>query len=217
MDVVRVVRRKARGAKTGHAGTLDPLATGVLVVCIGRRATRLVPQLMAGAKRYTATIDFSATSQTDDAEGPLEPVEWSRETPVPRNEIEQVLHNEFTGEIMQAPPAHSAMKVGGRRAYKLARKGDAVKLEPRPVMIHSIDIVEYEWPRLVIDVRCGKGTYIRSLARDLGRALGGGAHLAALRRTAVGEYTIEQAVRLDDVPDPLEVSDLLPVPDGKAC
>ncbi len=211
MGVVSVVRRRAGKAKTGHAGTLDPLATGVLVVCIGRPATRLVPRLMGTSKRYLATIDFSNTSETDDAEGPLHLVDWTRQTPVPQSEIENVLQTEYVGEIMQTPPAFSAMKIGGQRAYKLARQGKKVEMKSRPIQIYEIKIVSYEWPTLVLDIHCGKGTYIRSLARDVGQSLGGGGYLSALQRTAVGDFTIQQSTPLDDVPDPVEQHHLISV------
>ncbi|MFG0330207.1 MAG: tRNA pseudouridine(55) synthase TruB [Phycisphaerales bacterium] len=200
MDVVRVVRRRAGGAKTGHAGTLDPLATGVLLVLLGR-ATKQVERLMATEKRYEATVDLSAFSTTDDAEGERTPV-VVESTPT-RARIESELRERFTGAIEQRPPAFSAMKVGGRRAYKLARQGREVKLEARPVVIHEIRLLEYDWPLARLDIRCGKGTYIRSLARDLGAALGTGGYLADLRRTAVGPYTVDDAIALDEVPEPL--------------
>lgn len=214
MDVCRAVRRRliAGGApkriKVGHGGTLDPLATGVLVVLIGR-ATRLCDRIMAGEKRYTAEVDLSRTSTTDDEEGEATTIDVPH--PPSRADIENSLRG-FVGRIMQRPPAYSAMKVGGRRAYKLARAGGQVRLEPRPVEIHEIAVVDYQWPRLVLDIRCGKGTYIRSLARDLGEALGTGGMLGALRRTRVGPHRVEDATSLDDLPDALDPG-RLPHPD----
>jgi len=215
MSVVSVVRRRAGGAKTGHAGTLDPLATGVLLVCVGKPATRAVDRFMGMPKRYRATVDLSSFTSTDDAEGEREvvvPPDDPEHPAIPSIDAIRAACDQWTGRIMQAPPAFSAIKVGGRRAYRMARRGEEVDLPARPIEIHSIEIVDYAWPGLVIDVHCGKGTYIRSLARDLGRTLGVGGHLTSLRRTAIGEYAIEDAIVLDDVPDALHQSDLLPLP-----
>ena len=193
--------------KVGHGGTLDPLATGLLVVLCGK-ATPLCNQIMAGEKRYEARVDLSAFSTTDDREG--ERTEVAVEQPPTEDELRGAL-SEFVGDVMQRPPAFSAMKVGGRRAYALARKGQDVQLEPRPVTIQSIDLVSYRWPFVDLDIRSGKGVYIRSIARDLGTALGTGGSLASLRRTAVGRFNIDQAVRLEDLPETLSQDDLLPV------
>ncbi len=214
-SVCRLVKARLRrgGAprtvKVGHGGTLDPLASGVLVVLVGRAATRLCDEIMAGEKRYTAHVDLSHRSTTDDGEGELTEISLLR--PPTRDEIEAVC-SRFVGRIMQTPPAHSAMMVGGRRAYDMARRGEDPGLRARPVTIRAIDIVEYDWPRLVIDVRCGKGVYIRSLARDIGLALGPGAMLADLRRTAVGEFTIDRASALDALPEVIGQDDLILVP-----
>ncbi len=208
MDVIRVVRRRSGVRKTGHAGTLDPLATGVVVVCIGRAATRTIDQLMATEKAYRATIDLSATSETDDAEGPIHACAVEHEPTLAA--IEQCLVEQFTGQIMQTPPNHSAIKVDGRRAYKLARQGAELKLQPRPVLIHAIETEEYAYPQLILNIRCGKGTYIRSLARDLGQALNTGGYLTDLCRTAVGSYRVENAIHLDEIPQPLTADHLLP-------
>ena len=205
MDVVRVVRRRAGGAKTGHAGTLDPLATGVLVVCLGK-ATKSVPRIMDTSKRYLAEIDLSAFTTTDDREG--EAREIIVETPPDCEMVMQVLQS-FVGDIQQKPPAFSAINIQGKRAYKLARKGEIVDIPARSVRIHDIQLLRYDWPMLTLDIHCGKGTYIRSLARDLGLALGTGGHLASLRRTAVGRFTIEKAIPLDDVPQPLTEENLI--------
>ncbi len=206
MAVVSVVRARAGGARTGHAGTLDPLAEGVLVVALGR-ATKSIDQLMATDKRYRTEIDLSAFTDTDDLEGQRREVEVA---PPSEHDVRGALQR-FLGTIMQRPPARSAVKVGGRRAYDLARRGESVELAPRPVDVHGLELVRYEWPALVLDVRCGKGTYIRSLARDLGLALGTGGHCRTLRRTAVGPFTEAEAVKLDDVPAPLEQGDLIPL------
>lgn len=218
MHVCANIRARIRSAgapkriKVGHAGTLDPLATGVLVVLVGK-ATRLQDRFMAGRKRYTARVDLSSRSRTDDREGPVSPVECE---PAPRAAIETVIPN-FIGTIMQRPPAYSAMKVGGRRAYDLARKSeteaDMPVLAHRPITIDSIDIVEYDWPILTLDIACAKGTYIRSLARDVGEQLNTGGMLDGLIRTQVGRYTLDHAHALDDLPSNLTQQDLLPIPD----
>ena len=199
MDVVRRVRRAGGHCKTGHAGTLDPLATGVLICCLGR-ATRRVDELMGLTKVYEATVDLSAFTSTDDAEGPRQEVSVPRP---PSAEHVRTALDGLTGTIEQSPPAYSAIKVGGQRAYKLARKGEGVELPPRPVRIDAIELISYDWPLLRIVVTCGKGTYIRSLARQIGAALGTGGHLTTLRRTAIGPYTIDRAVNLEELPEPL--------------
>ncbi len=205
MQVVARVRRSAGGIRTGHAGTLDPLATGVLVVALGK-ATKQIDRLMATDKHYRTVIDLSAFTTTDDREGERTEVQV---TTVPDEaQILAVLRN-FVGTILQRPPAFSAMKVGGRRAYKLARRGETVELQPRPVTIHSIQLCEFQWPQLEIQVHCGKGTYIRSLARDVGSALGCGGHCASLRRTAVGPFDDTLALRLENLPPLLQPLDLI--------
>ncbi len=205
--VCRDVRRRTAGAKIGHAGTLDPFATGVLVLAVGA-ATKHIASLMATDKRYTASLDLSRRSTTDDPEGEIEyfPVL----TPPTRATIEGALAG-FVGEIDQRPPIYSAVHIAGERAYRLARRGDLTERpEPRRVVVHSINIISYDWPALTLDVRCGKGVYIRSLARDLGGALGVGGMLTELRRTAVGEFTIDRATPLADLPDPVERA-ILPI------
>ena len=208
MDVVRVVRRRAGKRKTGHAGTLDPLATGVLICCLGK-ATRAVNLLMDLTKEYRTTIDLSAFTKTDDAEGEREPVEV--ESPPGVDQIREVLDT-LTGDVTQVPPMYSAIKVGGERAYKLARKGHDVEMPPRVVRIDEIRLLDYDWPSLEIEVVAGKGTYIRSLARQIGEGLGTGGYLTALRRTAIGPYSIDRAIKLDDVPTPITPELLLPIP-----
>lgn len=213
MQVCAAIRAKLRAAgapkriKVGHAGTLDPLATGVLVVLVGK-ATKLQDQHMAGEKGYLAEIDLANVSRTDDMEGPVEPVACQ---PIDRDRIDAAL-TQFIGTIQQRPPAYSAMKIDGRRAYALARKAetpeDLPELKPRPVIIHSIDVERFEWPVVTLRIACGKGTYIRSLARDLGAALGTGGMLCALRRTRVGPWTLEHATTLDDLPSGLTQADL---------
>ena len=193
--------------KVGHGGTLDPLASGVLVILCGK-ATPLCNRVMAGEKRYEARVDLSAFTTTDDREGEREEVEVDSS---PTDDCVHEAVGGFVGEIMQRPPAFSAMKVGGRRAYALARQGEVVELEPRPVTIHAIDVLAYEWPFVDLDIRCGKGVYIRSLARDLGCTLGTGGSLAALRRTAVGAFAIDHAIPMESLPRVLTQADLLSV------
>ncbi len=213
MTVCRAVKRKliAGGApkkvKVGHGGTLDPLATGLMVVMVGR-ATKLCDVVMAGRKGYVAGIDLSRTSTTDDREGDLTSVEVAR---IPTPEQVGAAAEKFVGTIQQRPPSHSAIWVDGRRSYHLARAGKAEDLPERPVVIHSLRVVAYAWPLLTIDVECGKGTYIRSLARDLGAALGCGGMLMSLRRTRVGQFTIDRATPLDDLPERLGQGDLLAI------
>lgn len=216
MSVCRVIKGKLikggapKNTKVGHGGTLDPLATGVVVVLIGRAATRLCDEIMAGEKRYVAEVDLGHRSTTDDREGELTEICVLR-APT-RGEVEAAC-SRFVGTIDQAPPAHSAIWIDGERAYKLARAGEAPEMKPRPVTIHSIEILEYAFPRLVLDIRCAKGTYIRSLARDLGVTMGTGGMLAGLRRTAVGEFSIDHAQTLEEVPEPLLEEHLLPLPE----
>ncbi len=217
MDVVRRVRRAAAGGiavrgrrprvKVGHAGTLDPLACGVVICCLGA-ATRAVPSLMDLPKTYVAQVDLSAFTATDDREAPLEPVDVPR--PPDRAVIENMLPR-FVGLIAQRPPAFSAVHVRGRRAYHLARQGQTVEIGPRTVRIDALELLDYAWPIATLRIDCGKGTYIRSLARDLGAAMGTGGHLASLCRMAVGPYRVQKAMSLDDLPAVLTAEDLLPV------
>ena len=208
MDVVRRVRRAAGFAKTGHAGTLDPLATGVVICCLGR-ATKHIDRLMAATKAYRTVIDLSAFTPTDDREG--DRTEVAVTTPPTREAVEAVLPR-FLGDIEQKPPAYSAIHVAGRRAYQRARAGEVVDLPPRRVRIDALAVLDYAWPRLELAITCGKGVYIRSLGRELGQALGAGGHLASLRRTAVGPYTLSQAVPMDRLDRPIEQADLLDMP-----
>jgi tRNA pseudouridine55 synthase len=182
-----------RGTRIGHTGTLDPLATGVLVLCVGA-ATRLAEYVQRMEKVYRASVRLGARSTTDDGEGTVSAV-----PDITPPELERVTRTlqEFLGTIEQVPPDHSAAKVTGRRAYALARQGREMSLAPRPVTVHALSILEYAYPRLDIEVRCGKGTYVRSLARDLGDRLGCGAYLESLRRTRVGHFLADEALSLD--------------------
>jgi len=192
--VDRVKRLLPVGTKVGHTGTLDPFASGVLVLLLGR-ATRQCQRIMDMPKTYEARIRLGATTATDDIESPEQPREPA---PVPpsRRQIEQAVQS-FVGLIQQRPPVYSAVKLRGRRACDLARRGATVRLEPRPVRIYAIDVLDYAWPDLNLRIECGRGTYIRALARDLGETLNVGGYLAALRRTRIGPYDIQQAVPLE--------------------
>jgi tRNA pseudouridine55 synthase len=189
--VAQVKRLLPRGTKIGHAGTLDPFATGVLLLLVGK-ATKLCERLMDAPKQYGATVKFGATTETDDPESPEQPHVVG---PIPTVDQIDAALQAFVGEISQRPPAFSALKVGGRRAYDLARRGHAVELEPRRVRVYGIERLAYTWPLLSLRIDCGRGTYIRSIARDLGEALGIGAYLTALRRTRVGTFDAASAMR----------------------
>jgi tRNA pseudouridine55 synthase len=191
--VDRALRWFPRRTRVGHTGTLDPLATGVLVLCIGV-ATRLTEYVQRMAKTYRTILRLGARSDTDDADGTIQQV---ADAPVPDSPRVTQVVGEFIGDIEQVPPAFSAAKVSGRRAYDLARQGDEVNLSSRRVHVYGIDILAYEYPRLELEVRCGKGTYIRSLARDLGERLGCGAFVDVLRRTRVGSFDEAEAVGLE--------------------
>ena len=208
MDVVRRVRRAAGGVKTGHAGTLDPLATGVVVCCLGR-ATKAVPRLMDLTKVYEAQVDLGAFTDTDDLEGDRREVAVA--APPDREAVLEALA-EFVGLIEQRPPAHSAVHVEGQRAYRRARRGETFELPLRQVRVDAIDLVEFRWPLATLRVTCGKGTYIRSIARDLGRCLETGGHLAALRRTAVGPYDLALAVDESRLERSIAQGDLIDAP-----
>jgi len=193
--VAMVKRRLPRGTKIGHAGTLDPFATGVLLLLIGK-STKLCERLMDQPKQYLATVKLGATTPTDDPES-QEAAVLGAVTPTPA-QLEDALQK-FRGEILQTPPVYSAMKVGGRRAYELARRGSDVKLEPRPVMVYSLKLIEYQWPYVKLKIDCGRGTYIRAIARDLGEVLGCGGYLTELTRTKVGSFTLDDSVSLEQI------------------
>jgi tRNA pseudouridine55 synthase len=189
-EVVDRVARPLRGVKVGHAGTLDPLASGVLVVCVGA-ATRLIEFVQRMPKTYRTAIRLGATSDTLDADGHVVAVASPR---VPKeSEVLAALAGQV-GTIEQRPPAFSALKVAGRRAYDLARAGLEVELAPRPVTIDRIDLLGYQWPRLELKITCGGGTFIRSIARDVGEALGCGGLVEVLVRTGIGPYTQAEAI-----------------------
>lgn len=191
--VAQVKRLLPKGTKIGHAGTLDPFATGVLLLLVGK-ATKSCEQLMNAPKQYEATIKLGATTDTDDPESPEHPTPGVC-PPTPAAVVATLPR--FVGDILQRPPAFSAMKVEGKRSYHLARKGQLVQHEPRVVRVYSIELLDYEWPLLRIRVDCGRGTYIRALARDIGEELKVGGHLVQLRRTRVGDFSVETAVGID--------------------
>lgn len=194
-DVVARVRRLVGERRVGHGGTLDPMATGVLPVAVGL-ATRTVEFLSDGDKTYRATIAFGQTTTTDDREG--EVVEECSVEGLDLARIEIVLP-EFRGRIRQVPPMHSAIHVNGERLYALARKGEQVEVPARDVEIISLDVISWKAPLLTVDVTCSKGTYIRALARDIGAAVGTGAHLADLQRTRSGPFSLEQSLSLEEL------------------
>jgi tRNA pseudouridine55 synthase len=194
-DVVAKARRLAGQRRIGHTGTLDPMATGLLVLCLGR-ATRLAEYMTAHDKRYEGVIRLGVRTETDDAEGAV-----LTEAPVPPLDHGRLreLEAQFTGALQQRPPAYSAIKVGGERAYTAARRGGALDLPARPVEVHRIQLTALGTATLAVEVHCGPGTYIRSIARDIGEVLGCGGHLAALRRTSVGRFTLAEAVPLAEL------------------
>jgi tRNA pseudouridine55 synthase len=193
-DVVRKLRRLVRTKKIGHAGTLDPLATGLLILCTGK-FTKRINEYMAKEKEYTGTITLGASTPTYDLES--EPVVQKDAAYVTPDLVHEVIAAQFTGAIDQVPPAHSAIKVGGKRVYELARKGKEVKLDPRRVTVRTFEITAFRLPVLEFRVVCSTGTYIRSLANDLGAVLGCGGYLSSLRRTRIGEFTVEQALTME--------------------
>jgi tRNA pseudouridine55 synthase len=193
--VDQVKRLLPRGTKVGHAGTLDPFATGVLLLLVGK-ATKMCERLMDSPKQYEATVKLGATTETDDPESPEQPTPGAQV--VALDTIEREVRR-FVGAIQQTPPQYSAIKLGGKRACDRIRDGEAVKIEPRTVQVYGIQILRYEWPHLELKIDCGRGTYIRSIARDLGEKLGSGGYLTTLRRTRVGDYSIGQSVTLDEL------------------
>ena len=190
----RLQKKGYRKIKVGHAGTLDPLATGILLICIGR-ATKRVDALQAEHKEYVAELMLGATTPSFDMEHPVDktyPIEH-----ITLEKVEQALKS-LEGERLQSPPLYSAKKVEGVRAYEFARLGEDVELKKALINIYSITLEEYELPKIRIRVKCSKGTYIRSLAQEIGQALDSGAYLTSLRRTASGDFRVENAMQLDD-------------------
>lgn len=195
-DVVRKLRNLVQTKKVGHAGTLDPLATGLLIVCTGK-FTKKINEYMAQEKEYIGTIELGASTPTYDLESePVPTPGYNAETSIDRLQLERGLQ-QFRGDIMQVPPIHSAIKIKGQRVYELARKGKEVKLEPRPVHIAAFDCVALENSTLHFRVVCSTGTYIRSLANDLGQVLGCGGYLSSLRRTRIGSFLANDAMNME--------------------
>lgn len=214
-EVVKKVRARLRkrldikSLRVGHAGTLDPLATGVLTVCTGR-ATKRIEELQAGVKEYIAHIRLGETTPSFDLETEVDATyPWQNIT---REQVEKVLQEQFTGTIEQVPPAFSACKIDGKPAYKLARKGREVEIRPKTLVIDEIELLECglpQEPTITIRVVCSKGTYIRALARDIGEALESGAHLTALRRTRIGDITVDQCMTVENLLNMLETEDMV--------
>jgi len=205
-DVVNRVQRLVKPHKVGHAGTLDPLATGVLVVCIGQ-ATRLIEYVQRMPKRYVGTFLLGRRSDTEDIEGSVEEIAG---LPEPGAETIRRVLPQFVGTIEQLPPAYSALKVEGRRAYDLARRGEEVVLQARPIQVHSIELVGYTYPELILDIRCGSGTYVRSLGRDIARAVGTEAVMSALVRQEIGAFLLDHSLAYDAIARDTVASHLRP-------
>jgi tRNA pseudouridine55 synthase len=195
-DLVNKVQRLVRPTKVGHAGTLDPMATGVLLVCVGP-ATRLVSMLQEGRKTYVTQFTLGQTSDTDDSSGVIEHRTIDGPPPLLPQIVE--LLNLMTGVISQVPPDYSAVHVDGQRAYSLARQGQEISLKAKEIEIHSIQLLRYEWPLLELEIVCGSGTYIRSIARDLGEQLGCGGLMSRLERTRIGDFSVSQSLTVDEL------------------
>lgn len=193
-DVVRKLRAQMKIKKVGHAGTLDPLATGLLILCTGKY-TKRINEYMAQEKEYTGTITLGSTTPTYDLES--EPEHFKDYTAITREQLEAV-KEQFTGEIWQVPPIHSAIKKEGKRVYELARRGEQVELQPRKITIKEFEITGIEMPLVHFRVVCSTGTYIRSLANDVGAALGIGGHLSGLCRTRIGAFTLDQSMTMEE-------------------
>lgn len=203
-----LVSRKigVKRVKMGHAGTLDPLATGVLILCTGKK-TKDIEKMQYHTKEYTATLQLGATTASYDKEHSVNMTYPTRH--ITRERIDEVLQ-QFIGDIQQVPPTYSAVKVGGERAYRLRRSGESVELKPKTVHVDEIEVTAFDPEAMQLSIRvvCGKGTYIRSLARDIGRALGSGAFLTALCRTRLGEVTLDHCINMDDFPEWLAKQDI---------
>ncbi len=205
-DVVNRIERLVKPAKAGHAGTLDPLAEGVLVVAVGA-STRLIGGVQERTKEYRSAFQLGYRSDTDDNTGVITPVEFG--VPPAQSDIEALLPR-FRGEFSQVPPQFSAVHVAGRRAYDLARQGQAVDIAPRMVRVRRLEILDYAWPRLELLIECGSGTYVRSIGRDLGELLGCGALMTSLLRTRIGSFLVGAAVAVDDLQKETIAAHLLP-------
>ncbi|MBS1597958.1 MAG: tRNA pseudouridine(55) synthase TruB [Bacteroidetes bacterium] len=193
-DVVRKIRNAIKIKKVGHAGTLDPLATGLLILCTGK-FTKRINEFMAQEKEYTGSFTLGAVTPTYDLES--EPQDFKDISHLTQADVREVI-TQFKGEILQTPPIYSAIKKDGKRAYELARRGEDVELEPRKIQIKQFEITSVEFPKAEFRVVCSTGTYIRSLANDVGSFLGCGAYLSSLCRTRIGEFTLDQSMSLVD-------------------
>ena len=194
-DVVKKVRNALKIKKVGHAGTLDPLATGLLIVCAGKK-TKSIDSYMAQEKEYTGTFVIGKTTESFDLE--KEVIDVADPSKITLEQVKAAA-SQLTGDIMQVPPMHSAIKVDGKRVYEAARKGQEVKMEARPVTVSVFEITDYRCPEVKFRIVCSKGTYIRSLARDLGELLGVGAYMSELRRTRIGDFRIEESRALNEL------------------
>ena len=203
-DVVAIIRKHLKQKRVGHAGTLDPLASGVLPICVGQ-ATRVAEYLSDSGKAYQADINFGTATDTYDAEGTITATASTADLTL--NMIQETLE-QFRGPQMQNPPLYSAIKIQGQPAYKRARAGEVIVLEPRPIVIHSLEILEWIPPRLTLAIECSKGTYIRSLAHDLGMQLGCCAYLEALVRTRSGPFTLSDSITLEQFADAVETNSI---------
>lgn len=207
---VAIVRRLLSEKDIGHIGTLDPAASGLLVLAVGSKALKVIELFEGLSKAYKADITFGSVSSTYDAEGVIEEVTPKPGCEIPTDsQIRKLLDERFTGKIAQVPPSYSAVHINGQRAYDLARQGKQFELQARTVQIEHSEIIKYDYPHLTLNVRCGSGTYIRSLAHDLGQALHCAGYLSGLRRTLVGEWSVENAVQ----PDAAGWTDVTPLKD----
>jgi tRNA pseudouridine55 synthase len=195
-DVIDLVRRATHEKRVGHAGTLDPCAKGVLVVAVGRASTKTLGEITGSEKEYVTRVKLGWRSTTDDREGDKEEVQVAQ---IPGEEQVRAALAGFVGVINQRPPIYSALKIGGRAAYKFARAQKPIELSPRPVEAKVVELIRYEWPWVDVRLVTGSGFYVRAFARDLGEALGTGAYMTELERTRVGRFTREQAVSISDL------------------
>jgi tRNA pseudouridine55 synthase len=195
-DVVNIIRKKTGVKRVGHGGTLDPLAEGVLVIAVGRKNTKQLESYVKGEKEYIAEVTLGQNSTTDDNEGDKQNVSVKI---IPKKEDIEKVSKLFIGQVMQTPPIYSSVKISGKPSHRRVRAGQAVKLEPREVIIHKIEILSYSYPILKLRVTTGPGVYIRALARDIGERLGTGGYLSKLLRNRVGNFTITQTIGLNDI------------------
>lgn len=195
-DVVKYIRNRISAKKVGHAGTLDPMATGLVIVCCGK-GTKTISEIQDELKTYEGEVTLGGATPSYDAETPID-----KEAPyrhITKEQVQKVLESEFSGEIRQIPPMYSALKKDGKRLYKLARQGKKVEREARTVTIHSARLISFDLPKMELYIKCSKGTYIRSIARDLGQKLNSLGYLSALRRTAIGQFNVDDALTIEDV------------------